>query len=265
MNGDHWLLYMTTPVPSLSPLPPAAMPVHTPKTEGESQSDQTLEILMTHLSPVSCARFEFPNESQNEEASKRRGHILGSQVSKEVGLSDLFDNTTVDAFAFEPCGFSANAVVRQAYAGSHASEEGYWTVHVTPEEGSSYASFETNVRVESLSSQRDSGSSAFGTTTMGSVPTKHISKEQDVRDLQSLITRVVGIFQPGKLSVTLFDSSSSKKPEAENKEDGSGGDTAKNQGTILHGLSLKGYKRTDRIAYEFEDYDLVFVSFEQEA
>lgn len=256
MNGDHWLLYMTAPVPS-APLPPAAMPVQPTVSRTESDSDQTLEILMTHLSPTSCSRFVFPNE-EGEDAIKDRGHVLGSQVSDEVGLSGLFNNTTVDAFAFEPCGFSANAVVKQNYAGTSASEEGYWTVHVTPEEGSSYASFETNVRVESLSSQQSHGSTTARTTTNAG-PVKHISNEQDVKDLKSLITRVVGIFQPGKLSVTLFDSSTQQDAvEVDNDS------STKDQGTILHGLSLKGYRRTDRIAYEFEDYDLVFVSFEKE-
>jgi S-adenosylmethionine decarboxylase len=40
----------------------------------------------------------------------------------------------VDAFAFDPCGYSCNGLL-----GNH-----YFTIHATPQSGSSYASFETN-------------------------------------------------------------------------------------------------------------------------
>jgi S-adenosylmethionine decarboxylase len=239
MNGDHWLLYMTPPrVPEKrESLLQVERPLRLPSMgrPPPSLADQTMEILMTFLSPTTCTRFEFPAELVEPSAErlpncsvKDRGHLLGSRLSDQLGLTTLFPNTVLDAFAFEPCGFSANAVIK---GDGKATEDGYWTIHVTPEQDSSYASFETNAHME------ETGSG-------------------DEKDLPWLISRVLSIFEPGRLSVTLFISSDNQGKEGyEKKED---------QGEVLHCLQLKGYKRTDRIAYEFEDYDLVFVSFDKQ-
>jgi S-adenosylmethionine decarboxylase len=239
MNGDHWLLYMTSP-PSIEQVQDLMVsqverPLRLPMIgKAGTLSDQTLEILMTYLSPTSCSRFEFPSDLASPDADqltgysvKDRGHLLGTALSHSLGLSTLFPGTTLDAFAFEPCGFSANAIVR---GNGKTVEDGYWTVHVTPEQDSSYASFETNVHMDETG-------------------------EQGKKDLAWLISQVLSIFEPGRLSVTLFTSSDSA-----NEEDVA---VEKDQGEVLHALQLKNYKRTDRIAYEFEDYDLVFVSFDR--
>ena len=47
----------------------------------------------------------------------------------------FFLGCQIDAFQFDPCGYSANALLAGGY---------YWTIHVTPEREFSYASFETN-------------------------------------------------------------------------------------------------------------------------
>ncbi|PWN47357.1 S-adenosylmethionine decarboxylase [Violaceomyces palustris] len=262
MNGDHWLLWMGSEEPkddiaeaASGPALALERPLCLPDPcSSAAAQDQTLEILMTHLSPESCARFDFPTElphptvgecysvlpsgqSNEDPCPLDKGHALGLALSKTLGLSTLFDNTELDAFAFEPCGYSANAVVPQSAGGNSA---GYWTIHVTPEEGSSYASFETNI--------------ALGCGSRSS----HTRASDDVasapRDLPSLIKRIVQTFEPGKMSVTVFMSS---KQGEEEEEEGSG-DSA-----LLHKLQIPGYKRTDRIVYEFEGYDLVFVSFEK--
>ena len=238
MNGDHWLLYMT---PATAPdagtsLAQVQRPLRLPSPgTPRTLSDQTLEILMTHLSPSSCARFEFPADacvpSADEAigcAGKDRGHLLGTHLANQLGLRTLFPGTTLDAFAFEPCGFSANAIVA-GDDNSKTVEDGYWTVHVTPEQDSSYASFETNVHMD------ETGSAGK-------------------KDLPWLIAKVLSIFEPARLSVTLFTSSDSIGDQEGTKHD---------QGDVLHALQLDNYKRTDRIAYEFEDYDLVFVSFDK--
>lgn len=256
MNGDHWLLWMgcegareaervsTHASASASVERPLALPA--PCVE-----DQTLEILMTHLSSASCARFVFDEElphptvaecyprkqltaaeASAPAASLDKGHALGLALSNKLGLTDLLPETELDAFAFEPCGYSANAVMPR---GGKNDKAGYWTIHVTPEEDSSYASFETNV---SLCSNTASGADQLPT------------------NLPSLVRKVVDIFEPGKMSVTLFVATSEEVEETGDK-------AALTNEDILHALTLKGYKRTDRIAYEFERYNLVFVSFEK--
>jgi S-adenosylmethionine decarboxylase len=245
MNGNHWLLYMTAPHQHQPSEMRIARPLRLPSpTRPCTQDDETLEMLMTHLSPASCARFEFPASTPTPELTKDlqaidkdRGHLLGAKLSVELGLTSLFERTTLDGFAFEPCGYSANAIVARPQ-GSQC-EDGYWTIHVTPEADSSYASFETNM----------------ATCSSG-------------KGLAWLIARVLHIFEPGRLSVTLFNSTTKLDTDDEGIEAHKGEDLVtiiakQDQGDILHALQIKDYKRTDRIAYEFEDYDLVFVSFDK--
>lgn len=261
MNGDHWLLWMgcegareAEPF-SIAAAGTTERPLTLPAPCVE---DQTLEILMTHLSPASCARFVFDEqlphptvaecyprnhlsatEASAPASSLDKGHALGLALSNKLGLTELFPETELDAFAFEPCGYSANAVMPR---GGKNDNAGYWTIHVTPEQDSSYASFETNV---ALCSNSPSSTIRDEQTTL-ELPT----------NLPTLVRRVVDIFEPGKMSVTLFVSTSEHAEEVE------GDKAVLTNEDILHALTIKGYKRTDRIAYEFERYNLVFVSFE---
>lgn len=255
MNGNHWLLYMTSPMQGMDAIGTVARPLRLPSLPRPTPpADETLEILMTHLSPASCARFEFPDSVATPDPAtiacneKDRGHLLGTQLSSSLGLTQLFDDTIVDAYAFEPCGFSANAIVKNQACKS--TEDGYWTVHVTPEPDSSYASFETN-----------------------------IAACRDDKGLPWLVARVLSIFEPSRLSVTLFTSSTSSSPAPSLQDINEDNDGYKkviaNDGTIvsisqkqdqadiLHSLQLKNYRRTDRIAYSFDEYDLTFVSFDR--
>ncbi|PWZ01053.1 S-adenosylmethionine decarboxylase [Testicularia cyperi] len=289
MNGDHWLLWMgcegarEADAGSLPSSPSATMGANVevaaaslaaPAAAQDSAAiverplslpapcveDQTLEILMTHLSPASCGRFVFdedlpqptmaecyPSHAGSADAASPctkldKGHALGLALSNKLGLTDLFPSTELDAFAFEPCGYSANAVMPR---GGKNDRAGYWTIHVTPEEGSSYASFETNVALCSSSASSTAGSGGVESGSLA-VPSS----------LPSLVSRVVDIFEPAKMSVTLFVSTT------EDTDTDSNNNKALTNEDILHALSLAGYRRTDRIAYEFERYNLVFVSFE---
>merc|ERR1711920_623381 len=78
----------------------------------------------------------------------------------------------VDDYCFAPCGYSCNVHAGDTYA----------MVHVTPQEGCSYASFETN----------------FG-ATRDALPESGIGKR-----LSSLVGQVLDAFRPGRLTMTLF-------------------------------------------------------------
>jgi S-adenosylmethionine decarboxylase len=104
--------------------------------------------------------------------------------------------------------------------------------------------------------------------------------------LKTLIRRVVKIFQPGKLTLTLFISSEDNN-NAEDEEGESAVEAAQRAfkaaltvpqlssprssmtTPILSGRLAENsqggrrvYKRTDKINYEFGGYDLAFASFE---
>lgn len=272
MNGDHWLLYLTAPSDNAlhtddedeeeSSSPHLQAPNGTsangnghltngvsagshanghlngngailnggiPKSlqpQPPSQPDETLEILMTKLSPSACASFFAPTGSTDT------GHSDGAALSDRLGITNLIPNSTLDSFLFSPCGYSANILCGDRYA----------TIHVTPEEEYSYASFECNV--------------AFATKGGG-------------EDLMKLLGKLMEIFQPGNVLTTLFVSIDE---DSDADEEGSGGGVGAGALRIRghKGLSAMmekgfkpGYKKSDRILYEFQGYVLAFATFEK--
>ncbi|KAI8993783.1 S-adenosylmethionine decarboxylase [Trametes punicea] len=282
VNGDHWLLYLTSPGEKCSPnadtapgsptVPSTSIP-SVPESSGSAEasapeepsgdaddtiaSDYTIEILMTHLSPE--GRAPFFNRVPPEEAEATAG-ADGMAISSEIGIANLFPPhlTTLDAYCFSPCGYSCNALLKwRPDAGQDPARpgEGYYTIHVTPEEGWSYASFECNVPL----------------------PTSPTDRPTLVPDLKTLIRRVVDIFRPGRLTLTLFISS--KDNDAAEEEEGVSAVEAaqrafksaltlsprrsdRSEGACERGAFAGLYKRTDKINYEFGGYDLAFASFE---
>ncbi|KAH7135062.1 S-adenosylmethionine decarboxylase [Dendryphion nanum] len=158
------------------------------------------------------------------------GHALGTVVSDTCGLSDVYPTSKypeakIDAYLFTPCGFSANGVVpAPVEAADKSTSTHYFTVHVTPEPQCSYASFETNVPAR-----------------------------QTGRETSDIVEHVVGIFQPGRFSVTIFEA----KPSSEEGL-GQGAKKSSRMDTI------KGYKRVDRIVHDLDGYDLVFRYYERD-
>lgn len=316
VNGDHWLLYMTAPadmncssgstsgtekeVPGsdADSLASAAadirfldkekvkaktepwsivsrgglytLPVHSPP------QDYTIEILMTQLGSRPRAAFYTPDivDLSGEGGPSPTEHA--QQLSCSLGITDIFprSRTTLDAYAFSPCGYSANALIEWDNEAEIAKEktsvsdeeekgrakgEGYYTIHVTPEDGWSYASFECNIPL----SPRCPHSSP---------------SENAIPDLRTLIQRVVRIFEPGKLTLTLFeasDSSSADDLDADAADDEAAVDAAQKafKAALTRVPPVKdrtgteegrtyAYKRTDKINYEFGGYDLAFATFE---
>ena len=89
--------------------------------------DSTLELLMYNWDPAVAGRF-------SGDSQRRRGPIRD-----ESGVGHILSGYQIDDFAFEPMGYSLNAI----------RENAYYTVHVTPQPQGSYVSFETNHRFES--------------------------------------------------------------------------------------------------------------------
>jgi len=270
VNGDHWLLYITSPGEDLfaptAPNSPVSRPAPLNETDEENddaepgdylKQDYTIEILMTQLSVSARERFHHASSLEAVESNASQ-HAL--DLSSSIGIVDLFPQqiTSLDAYSFFPCGYSSNALLKwREDAGKDLtrSGEGYYTIHVTPEEGYSYASFECNVPL----------------------PTSPTPQRNKIPDLRTLIRRVVNIFQPGRLTLTLFISSEDNANVEE--EEGEGAvETAQRafraaltMPKAINGVSgghgaqsnFSGlYRRTDKINYEFGGYDLAFASFE---
>ncbi|KAH7057590.1 adenosylmethionine decarboxylase [Linnemannia elongata] len=254
VNGDHWCLYVTAPflgypcnsnkevkgdetaMENLLEEDDTTQGVlfDTPTTtttqgaDGEDY-DQTIEILMTDLNPKAMQKF-YHHANKNQPSGSEGGEVIDQQT----GLATLFPEAEIDSFLFTPCGYSANALLKQS-SSTGAGAGKYFTIHVTPEPVCSYASFETNIPVRLSSSSKTHHLSAKGTAP---------------ETVQELIRRVVNIFQPGNLTVTIF---ASAKPCASQKQ------IEKRQFKMLHSLrSLPGFRRTDRILYGLDGYDLIY-------
>lgn len=266
MNGDHWLLYMTSPSEAelLDGGQTVPIPCHitssaitlVPATSGQ---DYTLEILMTKLGAAGRRPFLFVDDnaavdsSDPEKVSKAKGAL----VSCQLGIASIFppSRTRLDSYAFDPCGYSANALVDPV-----SGDEGYYTIHVTPEEGWSYASFECNVPVHpSPGGSQSEGGDDHDNNGCESMP-----------DLETLIQHVVNIFQPGHLTLTLFVSNDMNPHDSiasthfVNVKEGEGPTSVEvAQRAFKQALIPHGYRRTDKINYEFGDYDLAFATFQK--
>lgn len=240
-SDDHWYLY----VGGLGNASKSCDP----------SNDQTFEMLMTNLSVQKTKDFvakrnpgaESLVESDSEDHDL--GHDFGSVIMQNTGLDSVFhdalsksipeiptsegdsmpspqlsDNMELsdveddnksshvsfvhDGFAFTPCGFSSNSI-------SDGKDGFYYTLHVTPESGWSYASFETN----------------FPFSTNNSV------------SIVDVLLKVLNIFQPGRFSVTFFQDDS----EALSADDCLT-DLAKCDDT----LAKLGYTKNEKIVYSLK-------------
>jgi S-adenosylmethionine decarboxylase len=221
---------------------------------------------MSHLEPSAREPFFYPTSTSSSSSS---GHELGATVTAQLGIDKLFpqDETRLDSFGFDPCGYSANAVIGTGQPENVYTKGkpggGYFTIHVTPEEGWSYASFECNVPLPLERISPTSDTTTFSKTAPATVRP----------DLTTLIRNVVSIFKPNRLSITLFVSTPPGSSTPALAMDGLNGDKdgeSRVDETELRawqafGSDLLGgdFERKDRIGYEFDGYDLVFACFEK--
>ncbi|KAL8211020.1 hypothetical protein R6Q57_005457 [Mikania cordata] len=136
-NDQKWHVYSAS-IESAESVTPAA-PIY------------TLEMCMTGLRQMNASVF-FKSESSS-----------AAVMTEDSGIRNILPESQICDFDFDPCGYSMNAI--EGYAIS--------TIHVTPEDGFSYASFET---------------SGYDFKSM---------------DLTTLVERVLVCFQPNEFSLAL--------------------------------------------------------------
>lgn len=136
ITGDHWLVYVSDKEDKTVVSPRLA-------------DDCTINVMMFGLDPSVTAQFY---KSKNATAA---------EMTANSGIANLVPGATVDDKAFEPCGYSMNAVLFESYS----------TIHITPEEECSYASFETNTPLKSYT---------------------------------ALINNVLGVFKPARVVITMM-------------------------------------------------------------
>jgi S-adenosylmethionine decarboxylase len=122
----------------------------------DADTDRVLNVMMFDIDMNVANKFYY-EQYQNQKAEQQQlGDILlddeetkkietarvSDEMTKAAGIDKLVPGSVIDSRAFEPCGYSMNAILFRSYA----------TMHITPEEGSSYASFETNQKVSSYAS-----------------------------------------------------------------------------------------------------------------
>jgi len=112
MTSEHWnVFYCDCKMAQMQSLPLEAVKA----INGNRQNGVTLEIMMHQLEGESCDRFFGKKEDRNFQE-----------------VNHLIPGTEIDHCHFEPCGYSMNGL----FGNSHS------TIHVTPESGFSYASYE---------------------------------------------------------------------------------------------------------------------------
>ncbi|XP_077218653.1 adenosylmethionine decarboxylase family protein [Tasmannia lanceolata] len=86
----------------------------------------TIEVCMTELDRVLARRFFRQCDDGYS------GDVAGREMTAATGIGNINPSAIVCDFGFDPCGYSMNGIDGGDYS----------TIHVTPEDGYSYASFE---------------------------------------------------------------------------------------------------------------------------
>lgn len=121
------------------------------KMASQSNPVYTLEMCMTGLDRMSASVFYKSKASS------------ATLMTEESGIRKILPKSEICDFEFDPCGYSMNAIEGAAIS----------TIHVTPEDGFSYASFEA------------------------------VGYDFEDMDLTDLLERVLACFQPSEFSVAL--------------------------------------------------------------
>lgn len=173
-----------------------------------------------------------PLLSDNMELSDDEANDNGVSTPKETADDNSTGHRSPiefihDAFAFTPCGYSSNSI-------STNSGGYYYTLHITPESGWSYASFETNYPFSATSS-------------VGIV---------------DVMKRVLNIFKPGRFSVTLINEAD---PDLKSVLGVAHHDSLAELASSEAVLAKLGYKKHERVIYDLKsEYNLLYMNFEKQ-
>ena len=129
VTSDHWFVFVADQTIRSRSL--------------ELDTDRVLNIMMFDIDEDVASLFYYDNydKKKGEDKEDETKRISHEQTVKS-GISALCPGAIFDPRAFEPCGYSMNAILFRSYS----------TIHITPESGSSYVSFETNQKVQSYKS-----------------------------------------------------------------------------------------------------------------
>ncbi|GMM56976.1 adenosylmethionine decarboxylase [Maudiozyma humilis] len=224
-QGKHWNLYVTNTNKKFTEKNHVECEE---ENNYEYDNDETIEILMTGLDPKCADQFVCNREvksatssiDENDNEADDEGHLLGYNMTKKTGLDKVYHEAKKssfhhDAFAFSPCGYSSNMIIDEKY---------YYTLHVTPEKGWSYASFESNVPINTISEQK--------------------------QDNVDVMEKILNVFKPREFCLTFFS-----------KDVLNSRSFQRLMGNIEVGAL---YTKHDRIVYDLDDYQLLYLRFEME-
>ncbi|KAF8094558.1 hypothetical protein N665_0359s0003 [Sinapis alba] len=113
-----------------------------------------VEVCMTELDRVNARSFF------RRKGDEKNSDSVGKEMTRLSGIDMINANAFICDFAFDPCGYSMNGVDGDRYS----------TIHVTPEEGFSYASFECGLSLYD-------------------------------GDIAEVLARAIDVFRPGCLSI----------------------------------------------------------------
>ncbi|OVA20108.1 S-adenosylmethionine decarboxylase [Macleaya cordata] len=126
----------------------------------------TIEVCMTELDRALARKFfRRPGDGNC-------GEVAGKEMTEITGIRNINSSALICDFGFDPCGYSMNGIDGANYS----------TIHVTPEDGYSYASFEC---VGSCSNEYD---------TIGDV-----------------MKKVVQVFRPATMSISITSGATSQE------------------------------------------------------
>jgi S-adenosylmethionine decarboxylase len=129
VTSDHWFVFVAD---------------HTIRSQSlELDTDRVLNIMMFDIDEDVANLFFYENYEKKEgETKEEETARISKEQTVKSGINSLCPGAIIDPMAFEPCGYSMNAILFRSYS----------TIHITPESGSSYVSFETNQKVASYKS-----------------------------------------------------------------------------------------------------------------
>jgi S-adenosylmethionine decarboxylase len=160
-DPDHWFLFE-----AILPNSPSASP-----RESEVVPP-SFEITMTgKLCPRTMANFWAVNNGL-------AGNPGELKIAEKAGISQLIEGVDIDEYAFSPCGFSLNGL----------KDEGFITVHITPQDEFAYVSFETNIAGVDYHKLRDGLLQLFRPEKFTMLITNSASTITDLTDTEYLLS-----------------------------------------------------------------------------